>query len=62
MSALPPESSAPEAGDPLGIRYPSTSRIWNYHLRGKDNFEPDRQAAEAGSASRISPDGGLVFG
>lgn len=47
MSALPPESSEPAANDPLGTRYPNMARIWNYHLRGKDNFEADRQAAEA---------------
>src|SRR5215469_10405551 len=47
MSALPPESSEPQARDPLGMRYPNTARIWNYHLRGKDNFEADRQAGEA---------------
>ena len=47
MSALPPESSEPGAYDPLGVRYPNTARIWNYHLRGKDNFEADRQAGEA---------------
>ena len=27
--------------------YPNTARIWNYHLRGTDNFAVDRQAAEA---------------
>ena len=47
MSALPPESSEPGAYDPLGVRYPNTARIWNYHLRGKDNFDADRQAGEA---------------
>ncbi len=50
MPALPPESSGPETNDPLGVRYPNTARVWNYHLRGKDNFEADRQAAEAVNA------------
>ncbi|MGH3286550.1 MAG: SAM-dependent methyltransferase [Streptosporangiaceae bacterium] len=40
-------SSGPEADGPLGVRYPNTARVWNYHLRGKDNFAADRQAAEA---------------
>ena len=47
MSALPPESPEP---DPLGLRFPNTARVWNYHLLGKDNFEADRQAAEAVNA------------
>ena len=50
MSALPPESSEPGVDDPLALRYPNTARVWNYHLRGKDNFEADRQAAEAVNA------------
>ena len=47
MSALPSRVSEPGAYDPLGVRYPNTARIWNYHLRGKDNFDADRQAGEA---------------
>jgi hypothetical protein len=47
MSALPPEVSEPEPRDPIGVRFPNTARVWNYHLRGKDNFAVDRQAAEA---------------
>ena len=47
MSALPPEASEPESRDPIGVRFPNTARVWNYHLRGKDNFAVDRQAAEA---------------
>ena len=47
MSAPPPGPSGPGACDRLGTRYPNTARIWNYHLLGKDNFEVDRQAAEA---------------
>ena len=50
MSALHPESSEPGVHDPLGVRYPNTARVWNYHLLGKDNFEVDRQAAEAVNA------------
>jgi SAM-dependent methyltransferase len=50
MSALPPESSEPEVHDPLGVRYPNTARVWNYHLLGKDNFQADREAAEAVNA------------
>src|SRR5580692_3375199 len=47
MSALPPEASEPEPRDPIGVRFPNTARVWNYHLRGKDHFAVDRQAAEA---------------
>jgi hypothetical protein len=47
MPAVPPGASEPEPHDPLGVRYPNTARVWNYHLRGKDNFTVDRQAAEA---------------
>jgi SAM-dependent methyltransferase len=50
MSVLPPESFEPEAEDPLGARYPNTARVWNYHLRGKDNFAVDQRAAEAVNA------------
>ena len=39
--------SAQDPEDPIGVRYPNTARIWNYQLRGKDNFAVDRQAAEA---------------
>jgi SAM-dependent methyltransferase len=53
MSALPPAASEPEPGDPLGVRYPNTARVWNYHLRGKDNFAADRQAAEAVEAMSV---------
>jgi S-adenosyl methyltransferase len=47
MPELPPEASEPEPRDPIGVRFPNTARVWNYHLRGKDNFAVDRQAAEA---------------
>ena len=47
MSASPPAASESQSSDPLGVRYPNTARVWNYHLRGKDNFEADRRAAEA---------------
>jgi hypothetical protein len=47
MPALPPVAAEPESSDPLGLRYPNTARVWNYHLRGKDNFEADRRAAAA---------------
>jgi hypothetical protein len=53
MSALPPAASEPESDDPLGVRYPNTARVWNYHLRGKDNFAADRQAAEAVEAMSL---------
>ncbi len=36
--------------DPVSARYPNSARIWNYHLGGKDNFEIDREAAEAANA------------
>jgi hypothetical protein len=50
MPALPPEATEatePESRDPIGLKYPNTARVWNYHLRGNDNFAVDRQAAEA---------------
>ncbi|HEX4256110.1 MAG TPA: SAM-dependent methyltransferase [Streptosporangiaceae bacterium] len=53
MSVPPPESSEPEAQDPLGVRYPNTARVWNYHLRGKDNFAVDQRAAEAVNAKLL---------
>jgi SAM-dependent methyltransferase len=53
MPALPPAESEPETSDALGVRYPNGARIWNYHLRGKDNFEADRQAAEAVEAMAL---------
>jgi S-adenosyl methyltransferase len=53
MPALPPAAAESESGDPLGIRYPNTARVWNYHLRGKDNFEADRRAAEAVEAMSV---------
>src|SRR5580692_4338811 len=53
MSALPPEASEPEPRDPIGVRFPNTARVWNYHLRGKDNFPVDRQAAEAVEAMSV---------
>jgi SAM-dependent methyltransferase len=53
MSALPPESPEPESRDLLGLRYPNTARVWNYHLLGKDNFEVDRRAAEAVNAKLL---------
>ena len=46
MSAQPPAPSQPGPGDPIGVRYPNTARIWNYQLGGKDNFAADRQAAQ----------------
>ncbi len=53
MSALPPEPAEPVAEDPLGARYPNTARVWNYHLRGKDNFAVDQRAAEAVNAKLL---------
>lgn len=53
MSVLPPAASEPEPDDPLGVGRPNTARIWNYHLRGKDNFAADRQAAEAVEAMSL---------
>lgn len=50
MPTPPPAASEPEPDDPLGMHYPNMARVWNYHLRGKDNFETDRQAAEAVNA------------
>src|SRR5258707_12095878 len=53
VAAVPPASSEPEPHDPIGIRYPNTARVWNYHLRGKDNFAVDRRAAEAVEAMSV---------
>jgi hypothetical protein len=53
MPALPPVAAEPGSNDPLGLRYPNTARVWNYHLRGKDNFEADRRAAEAVEAMSV---------
>jgi len=47
MSAEPPAVSGPDSGDPMGMRYPNTARIWNYQLGGKDNYAIDRKASEA---------------
>lgn len=41
-----PAAASEPGSDDLGLRYPNGARIWNYHLRGKDNFAIDRQAAE----------------
>lgn len=53
MPDLPPAASEPESGGPLGLHRPNTARVWNYHLRGKDNFEVDRRAAEAVEAMSV---------
>jgi SAM-dependent methyltransferase len=50
MSAQPPAPSDLDPDDPVGVKYPSTARIWNYQLGGKDNFAIDREASEAASA------------
>jgi SAM-dependent methyltransferase len=50
MSAEPPATSEPVPGDPIGVRYPNTARIWNYQLGGKDNFAVDREASDAANA------------
>jgi S-adenosyl methyltransferase len=39
-----------DAQDSVSGKYPNSARIWNYHLGGKDNFEIDREAAEAANA------------
>ena len=53
MPPSPPAAAEPESSDPLGVRFPNTARVWNYHLRGKDNFEADRRAAEAVEAMSV---------
>jgi hypothetical protein len=50
MSAEPPAASGPDTDDPIGARYPSTARIWNYQLGGTDNLAIDRKASEAANA------------
>jgi S-adenosyl methyltransferase len=50
MSTHQPAPSEPESDDPISVRYPSTARIWNYQLGGKDNFAIDRRASDAANA------------
>jgi len=50
MSSQPPTPSELTPDDSLGLKYPTTARIWNYQLGGKDNFAVDRDASEATSA------------
>jgi SAM-dependent methyltransferase len=50
MSAEPPVPAGPGPDDPIGVRYPSTARIWNYQLGGDDNFAVDRAASDAANA------------
>src|SRR3984885_13501060 len=61
MPDVPSAASEPEPDDPIGLKYPNTARVWNYHLRGKDNFEVDRRAGEAGGAMS-GKDGGAPEG
>jgi SAM-dependent methyltransferase len=51
MPAQPPTQSEFTPDDPVRASYPTTARIWNYQLGGKDNFAVDRQASEAASAA-----------
>jgi len=50
MAAQPPTPSETDPGDPIGVRYPNTARIWNYQLGGMDNFAVDRAASDAANA------------
>src|SRR6266498_5963834 len=50
MAAQPPAAPELNPDDPLGVRYPNTARMWNYHLGGKDNFPVDQKASQASSA------------
>jgi SAM-dependent methyltransferase len=50
LSHQPSARSGPDSGDPIGVRYPNTARIWNYQLGGKDNFAVDREASDAANA------------
>lgn len=50
MSADQPAPPKVDPDDPVGVRFPNTARIWNYHLGGKDNFPVDQQAAETVNA------------
>jgi hypothetical protein len=54
MPALPPAAPEPAPSDGTGLEYPNTARIWNYHLRGTDNFAVDRRAAEAVEAMSVT--------
>jgi hypothetical protein len=60
MSARQSAPSEPSNDNPAGVRYPSTARIWNYQLGGKDNFAIDRQASDA--ANGMVRDLGLPAG
>ncbi|HYK69072.1 MAG TPA: SAM-dependent methyltransferase [Streptosporangiaceae bacterium] len=50
MSAHQSAPSEPTSDVPVSVRYPSTARIWNYQLGGRDNFAIDRQASDAANA------------
>src|SRR5919197_2906047 len=50
LSQQPSAHSDLDPGDPIGVRFPNTARIWNYQLGGKDNFAVDREASEAANA------------
>jgi hypothetical protein len=50
MSAQRPAPSELDPDDGASVKYPNTARIWNYQLGGKDNYEVDREAADAGNA------------
>jgi len=51
MSSQPPTHSELTPDDPVRAGYPTTARIWNYQLGGKDNFAVDREASEVVSAT-----------
>jgi len=47
----------------LSMKTPNVARVWDYQLGGKDNFAPDREAAEAlnDACRRVgAPDGRVV--
>jgi hypothetical protein len=46
----PPAPPDLDPDEPVDARYPNTARIWNYQLGGKDNYQIDREASEAGNA------------
>jgi SAM-dependent methyltransferase len=50
MTAQPPPPAETDPGDPIGVRYPNTARIWNYQLGGMDNLAVDRAASDAANA------------
>jgi ABC-type sugar transport system substrate-binding protein len=49
MTGMPPNDTGPERDIPgINTNVPHPARVYDYFLGGKDNYEADRVAAEAG--------------